>query len=350
MKVLVTGGAGFIGGHIVEQLLDRGDEVRVLDFLLPAAWGDTAPDVDPRAEFVRGDLRDSATVRKCLSGVDVVCHQSAMVGLGVDLSDLPSYVGHNDLATSVLLAECARAGIGRLVLASSMVVYGEGLWSCIDHGDVRPASRKPEDLERGRFDPPCPECGRPLRWGLVNEAAQLNPRSVYAVTKVAQEQLAEVWSASTGGTAVALRYHNVYGPRMPRDTPYSGVAAIFRSRLERGQPPQVFEDGAQMRDFVHVSDVARANLLAIDSALEGFVPLNVCSGMPRSVGEMASALASAYGGPAPIVTGQFRPGDVRHVVASPEAAAQLLGFRAECDPAAGMAEFAEAPLRGNGDG
>jgi dTDP-L-rhamnose 4-epimerase len=345
MRVLVTGGAGFIGGHIVSALLDDGHEVRVLDALLPAAWGRSKPDLDARAEFVHGDVRDAAEVRRCLDSVDAVCHQAAMVGLGVDLADLPEYAGINDLGTAVVLAEMARASVGRLVLASSMVVYGEGRWTCAQHGDVQPAPRVVSDLEAGVFEPRCPVCGDPVEWALVEETAPLDPRSVYAATKAAQENLATSWQRGTGGSLVALRYHNVYGPRMPKDTPYSGVAAIFRSALERGAAPRVFEDGGQMRDFVHVTDVARANVQALGRFSSGVVVANVCSGEPHSIGDMARTLAAAYGGPDPVVTGEFRLGDVRHVVASPAYAEATLGFRAQIGFDAGVTAFANDPLR-----
>jgi dTDP-L-rhamnose 4-epimerase len=345
MRVLVTGGAGFIGGHITSALLDDGHSVRVLDALLPAAWGSSTPDLDPRADFIHGDVRDAATVRGALAGVDAVCHQAAMVGLGVDLADAPVYAGINDLGTAVVLAEMAAAGIGRLVLASSMVVYGEGRWRCANHGDVRPGARSVTDLEAGSFEPRCPTCGESLDWAVVDETAPLDPRSVYAATKVAQENLATAWQRGTGGSVVALRYHNVYGARMPKDTPYSGVAAIFRSALERGEAPRVFEDGGQMRDFVHVSDVARANVLALGHTAPGTVVANVCSGEPHSIGDMARTLAAAYGGPDPVVTGEFRLGDVRHVVASPSHAAEVLGFEASVGFDAGVTAFAHEPLR-----
>jgi dTDP-L-rhamnose 4-epimerase len=345
MRVLVTGGAGFIGGHVVRALLDGGHQVRILDALLPAAWGESKPELDARAEFVHGDVRDPAVVRGCLDGVDAICHQAAMVGLGVDLADLPEYAGINDLGTAVVLAEMARADIGRLVLASSMVVYGEGRWRCPRDGEVQPPARSVPDLAAGRFEPRCPVCGEGLEWGLVEETAALQPRSVYAATKLAQEHLAEAWQRGTGGSVVALRYHNVYGPRMPRNTPYSGVAAIFRSALERGEAPRVFEDGGQMRDFVHVMDVARANALALGRSEPGVVVANVCSGQPHSIGDLARTLATAYGGPDPVVTGEYRLGDVRHVVASPAHAAEVLGFRAEVGFEAGVTRFAHDPLR-----
>lgn len=260
VHVLVTGGAGFIGSHVVEALHARGDEVVVLDALAPDVHATAEPHPPDGIELHRADVRDAAAVAAALRGVDAVSHQAAMVGLGVDLGDLPAYVSHNDFGTAVLLSQLAAARFaGRLVLASSMVVHG---------------------------------------------------------------------------------------PRMPCDTPYAGVASVFRSALQAGRAPRVFEDGRQRRDFVHVSDVARANVLAptVPEPVSG--PLNVASGDPRGVGDLAEALAAnTPGAPEPVVTGAFRLGDVRHVFASPERAARLLGFRAEIAFADGVREFAKAPLR-----
>ncbi|WP_239143866.1 NAD-dependent epimerase/dehydratase family protein [Actinoplanes philippinensis] len=346
--VLVTGGAGFIGTHVVTALREAGHRVTVADAGHPGAHREPLPDAVAGAPVRRLDLRDRAAITDALAGVDVVVHQAAMVGLGVDLDDLPEYVGCNDLGTAVLLAAMARAGIHRLVLASSMVVYGEGAYTCPAHGPARPAPRTVADLAAGRFEPACPQCGTALEPGLVTEDAPLDPRSVYAATKVAQEHLTAAWARQTGGAVVALRYHNVYGPGMPRDTPYSGVAAIFRSALEAGRAPRVFEDGGQRRDFVHVRDVAAANLAALTATgtMSGWRAYNVASGHPVTVGEIAGELARAADGPSPLVTGEFRLGDVRHVVASPARARAELGFRAAVPPAAGIAEFASAPLRG----
>jgi dTDP-L-rhamnose 4-epimerase len=349
VRVLITGGAGFIGSHVVAAYRQAGHEVRVLDALLPAvhpAYPAGVPGLEG-VDLVVGDIRDRETVDRALDGVDAVCHQAAMVGLGVDVQDMPDYAGINDLGTAVLLAAMARAEVGRLVLASSMVVYGEGRYECPEHGVVPAAPRRRGDLDAGRFEPPCPVCGRQLTWGEVGEDTAADPRNTYAATKLAQEHLAAAWARSTGGGAIALRYHNVYGPHMPRDTPYAGVASIFRSALEGGRAPQVFEDGGQQRDFVHVTDVARANLASLeagspDSALRAY---NVASGVPHTVGDMATALAESFGGPAPVVTGEYRIGDVRHVVASPRRAESELGYSARVSFAEGMREFATAPLR-----
>jgi dTDP-L-rhamnose 4-epimerase len=268
-----------------------------------------------------------------------------MVGLGVDIRDIADYVAHNDLGTAVLLRALAeRRFRGRLVLASSMVVYGEGRYSCPEHGIVRPPPRRPADLDSRRFEPACPVCAAPLEARAVPEDAPMDPRNVYAATKVAQEHLCAAFARATGATYTALRYHNVYGPRMPRDTPYAGVASIFRSALAAGRVPHVYEDGGQLRDFVHVRDVARANVLALTEAVAG--TFNVASGTPRSVLDMARALTRAIASErGPVVTGQWRAGDVRHVFASADAAAQRLGFRARESFLEGMREFAAAPLR-----
>lgn len=348
MRVLVTGGAGFIGSQIVTALTARGHDPVVLDALLPAAH--PLPPRPPDAEWVHADVRDPAAVARALRGVDAVCHQAAMVGLGTDFSDAPDYVSCNDHGTAVLLAAMARARVTDLVLAGSMVVYGEGRYDCSAHGRVRPGPRAASDLEAGRFEPRCPECGEELAPGLVGEDAPVDPRNVYATTKLTQEHLAAAWARSTGGRAVALRYHNVYGPGMPRDTPYAGVASFFRSALARGEAPRVFEDGGQRRDFVHVRDVAEANAIALE-AVHGREPgaltaYNTGSGTPHTVGEMAAALAAAHGGPAPVVTGEFRLGDVRHITADSGRLRAELGWKAQTGFAEGMAEFAASGLRG----
>ena len=330
MRVLLTGGSGFIGRHVVAALVERGHDVRVLDLVEP-------DDLD--VAHIVGDVRDPSAVDAALDGVEAVVHLAAKVGLGVDLQDMPEYADINVTGTATLLAAMAGARIGRLVLASSMVIYGEGLGRCAAHGAVRPGARLPADLRAGRFEPPCPECCRPLAAMTVGEDAVPDPRNPYAVSKLAQEQLAAAWARATASRAVALRYHNVYGPGMPRDARYAGVAAIFLSALNRGEAPRVFEDGGQRRDFVLVRDVASATAAALLSPDDGTVTLNVGSGTPRTVGEFASALATATSGPSPEVTGQFRLGDVRHITADSARARAVLGWQPTVDFAAGIAEL-----------
>ncbi|KKK07550.1 NAD-dependent epimerase/dehydratase family protein [Micromonospora sp. HK10] len=346
MRVLVTGAAGFIGSQIADLLVAEGHEPVCLDALLPQAHGGTLPEWSRRHDPVLGDVRDAGLLDRLLSGVDAVCHQAAMVGHGLDPSDAPDYAAHNDHGTAVLLAAMHRAGVARLVLASSMVVYGEGRYTCRRHGVVRPAPRRPADLAAGRYDPTCPTCGGTLAPALVPEDAPLEPRSTYAASKLAQEHYAAAWARQTGGGVWALRYHNVYGPRMPRDTPYAGVASLFRSALAGGRAPLVYEDGRQRRDFVHVTDVARANLRALSAPTpDGLVAVNICSGEPRTVGDLAVTLARAMDGPEPEVVGGARAADVRHVVADPRRARELLGFTAEVRFADGVTAFATDPLR-----
>ncbi|MGE3855546.1 MAG: NAD-dependent epimerase/dehydratase family protein [Dehalococcoidia bacterium] len=348
MRVLVTGGAGFIGGHLVDLLVDEGHEVVVLDNLDPRAHGGAPQYLNPAATYEWADVTDPAAWRRVLPGVEAVSHQAAKVGLGVDFGDVRDYVHANDAGTAAGLWALHHAGFrGRIVLASSMVVYGEGAYRCAEHGPARPGPREARDLEAGRFEPRCPRCGGDLAPEAVDESTPLDPRNVYAATKVHQEHLLAAFAREHEVSVAALRYHNVYGPRMPRDTPYAGVASIFRSAIESGHAPQVFEDGAQIRDFVHVRDVAAANLAALTAPFEGFVACNVASGEPHTIGEMAEALADASGAaaPRPERTGRFRLGDVRHVFGSPDRAAEVLGYRAAIPFAEGMREFAHAPLR-----
>jgi dTDP-L-rhamnose 4-epimerase len=348
MRVLVTGGAGFIGLRVVRQLVAAGHEVRVLDALLERSHVDTTPPEFPAGvEFVHGDLRDEDTVRSALTGIELVSHHAAIVGRGKEILDAAHHVSCNDLATGILLAEMTRQGIERAVLASSVAIYGSSNYDCAEHGRVTALPRTRADLDAGRFEPRCPYCGGELTQSAVREEDPLDPpRNIYAITKLAQEYLLSTWAQETGAQAIALRYHNVYGPEIGYGNAYSGVAAVFRSAVARGDAPTVYEDGGPLRDFVHVDDIIAANMIAFASDTTGFRAYNVASGTPHSIGEMATELAMAAGAPAPVVTGKYRIGDVRHIVASPDRLMRETGWRPTIGFEAGMKEFALAPIRG----
>lgn len=344
MHVLVTGGAGFIGRLVVSALLAEGHRVRVLDAALPHVYADRPVPWPEGAENVHGDLRERADVEAALRGVDAVCHQAAAVGRGNDFADAPLYVGCNDLGTAVLLREMQRQDIGRLTMASSVIVYGEGQWHCAEHGAVSPGPRSRQDLDAGRFEPPCPHCAAALTPETVDEDGRLDPRNVYGATKLAQEHLAAAWAAETGATATALRYHQVYGSGMRQDSGYSGVTCTFQSHVRSRRPIDLYEDGAMMRDFVHVHDVAAANLAALRREEPGFRAYNVASGTPRSVGELARLISRAGGLPEPRVTGRYRFDDVRHIVASPARLRDELGWRPSVPFEEGILAFVQEAL------
>lgn len=348
VRVLVTGGAGFIGRPSVRRLVAAGHQVTVLDSLRADVHHGQEPVQPDGARLVVADVRDHDAVAAAMSGADRVVHLAAKVGLGVGVDDIEDYVSSNDLGTAVVLRAAARAGVGHLVLASSMVVYGEGAYDCPTHGRVAAGPRQVADLAAGVFDPRCPRCRVVLAPALVTEEAPADPRNVYAATKVHGEHLLSSWARLTGASATALRFHNVYGPGMPRDTPYAGVAAIFRSSLAHGAAPHVFEDGGQRRDFVHVDDIAAAVTAAAAQGITGgppsgpigsLVALNVGSGTVTTVGNLAEGLARVMGGPPPVVTGQYRVGDVRHITASSARAREVLGWHPRVALADGLAEL-----------
>lgn len=348
MRILVTGSAGFIGSHVVDLLVAEGCDVVGVDVLHPSTHNGEPDHLNQAMDFACVDLTDERELGGLVANVDTVCHQAAMVGLGKSFDDAPDYVRANDLGTASLLRALYRKGFsGRFVLASSMAVYGEGAFRCPAHELVHPAPRREEDLARGMFEPRCPRCLGELEPVAITEAFAPDPRNVYAATKLHQEHLCFSFGRETRSSVIALRYHNVYGPRMPEDTPYSGVAALFRSALANGRAPQVFEDGRQLRDFIHVRDVAEANLLAVtaDRTVEG--TFNIATGKPHSVGDMAWVLWEATGRvtPSPQITGGFRAGDVRHVFASPERARHALGFSASIEFRRGVEAFSIDSLR-----
>lgn len=339
MRALVTGGLGFIGSHVADALVSDGWAVDALDNLDPRAHRGEPP-TPPGASFVRGDVRSTPD----LAGVDVVFHQAGLVGLGRGAPDASEYVDVNVRGTIELLHACARGGVKRLVLASSMAIYGEGGYACAICGPSRPAPRAPP-----AWEPRCRECGGALAPFAVPEEHPCEPATVYANSKLAQERLAMSVGRELGVPVVALRYHNVYGARMPRDSPYSGVAAMFRSRILAGVPPLVHEDGRQMRDFVRVEDVARANLLAALAPEDrvAFEAFNVASGDPRPVMDLARELCRAMRPDLdPQLSCTWRPGDPRHVFASVDKARKALGFDPKIGFHEGVRKFAGEETRG----
>ena len=328
--VLVTGGAGFIGSHLVDALIAAGHRVRVLDSLVPQVHGTSGPQyLSPRAEFLKGDVAEPSTIRKALDGIDAVYHEAAEVGVGQSMYEMVRYVTANTLATSVLLEAVVerRSSIQKLIVASSMSIYGEGAYECPQHGAVYPELRTVEQLATRDWETRCPTCGTHLRPAPTTEAKPLFPTSVYAVTKQDQEQLVLVVGRAYNIPTVALRYFNVYGTRQALSNPYTGVCAIFSSRLLNDQPPVIFEDGEQTRDFVHVSDIVRANLLALElSGADGHA-VNIGTGVPTSVRRVSDLLSQGLGKDLPpTIVGKYREGDIRHCVADISQAKRLLAF------------------------
>jgi dTDP-L-rhamnose 4-epimerase len=330
--VLVTGGAGFIGSHLVDALLADGEPVRVLDNLDPLAHPDGRPSHLSRdAELVVGDLRDKPAVERALEGVERVFHLGGVVGNGESMINARRAVDHNAGGTATLLEAVLgrRDRIHRLVAASSMVVYGEGSYRCPQHGVVHPPLRAPDRLRAREWEPRCPRCGEGVRPVPTHEDAPLRPTSVYGITKRDQEELVLVLGRAYGLETVALRYLNVYGPRQALANPYTGVAAIFAARILNGRPPLVFEDGAQIRDLVHVFDVVRATRAAMEAPAAPGHAINVATGRRVRVLELARLVAAALGsGIRPNVTGEYRAGDIRHCFADVSRARELLGFEA----------------------
>ncbi|HEX6939539.1 MAG TPA: NAD-dependent epimerase/dehydratase family protein [Longimicrobiales bacterium] len=339
MRVLVTGGAGFIGSHVVDRLVARGRDVVVLDNLDPQVHGEGAGMprylerhvLDGAIEFRRGDVRDPAAVEGALRGADAVVHLAAAVGVGQSMYAPHYYTSVNVDGQGVLMEAMARepGRFRRFVVASSMSIYGEGAYRCPEHGALAPGPRDDARLAAGHWDLACPACGAPLVPERTGEDKPLQHTSVYAISKKAQEELALCFGGAYRIPTFALRFFNTYGSRQALSNPYTGVAAIFMGRLKSGRPPLVYEDGRQSRDFVHVSDVADAVVRALD--VEGSVSgaYNVCTGRPVTIRELAETLAARLGVDiAPEIVGRYRAGDIRHCVGDPARARAALGFEA----------------------
>ncbi|MFP2956248.1 NAD-dependent epimerase/dehydratase family protein [Myxococcus sp. 1LA] len=342
-QILITGGAGFIGSHLADALLARGHRVRVLDALVPQVHGEARqrPEyLSPDVELVVGDVRDRDVVRPSLDGVDAVYHFAAAVGVGQSMYEVAQYTAVNNLGTAVLLEALIERPVERLVVASSMSVYGEGLSRAPDGRHVPGGQRPLEQLTAGKWELEGPE-GEPLTPVATPESKPPELSSVYALSKYDQERLCLILGRAYGIPTVALRFFNVYGPRQALSNPYTGVLAIFGARLLNGSPPLVFEDGLQQRDFVNVRDVARACALALDAKDAVSQVINVGSGRAITVREVARALAEVMGRPGlrPAVTGRYRMGDIRHCFADISLARDLLGYAPEVSFHDGLAEL-----------
>jgi dTDP-L-rhamnose 4-epimerase len=343
-RILITGGAGFIGRFIADELLRRGNEVRVLDSLIEQVHGETDGSklLNPDAELIRGDVRNKDVVRKALQGVDGVVHLAAEVGVGQSMYEVERYTSTNDVGTAVLFEALIDNPVRRVVTASSMSIYGEGLYRDAEGELVQDAERT--SLKDGQANwEPVDDLGRPLTPVATPEWKRPNLASIYALNKYVQERTTHIMAKPYGIEGVCLRLFNVYGPGQALSNPYTGVLAIFASRLLNGQQPLIFEDGEQRRDFVHVSDVARAFVDALELPQAAGGTFNIGSGHDRSVTEVATELARAMGKNhiEPEIVGKARIGDIRHCFCDTSLAADRLGFRARQDFQQGLAELAE---------
>ena len=344
-KVLVTGGAGFVGSHTVDALLERGYEVTVFDSLAsqvhPAGF---PPYLSRSVEFLQGDMRNADAVRRAVRGKEVVYHFAAAVGVGQSMYEIANYMSANTQGTAVLLQALldGRSDLEKLVVASSMSIYGEGRYRCEEHGEQAPGPRSTEQLRAKDWAARCDVCGGQLTPVPTDETKPLQCTSYYALSKKDQEEMVLLFGRTFDVPVVALRYFNIYGTRQALSNPYTGVAAIFAARLLNRRAPLIFEDGRQMRDFVSIRDVVQANLLALDRPEANGMALNVGSGEPITISDIATVLAQEMDIQVPAeITGRFRAGDIRHCFADISRARQLLGYEPKFAFRRGVGELVE---------
>jgi dTDP-L-rhamnose 4-epimerase len=343
-NILITGGAGFVGSHLADSLLAAGHNVRIFDSLTPQVHGGQIPEYLSReAELIKGDMRDPNAVHGALEGMDVVFHLAAAVGVGQSMYEISHYMGTNTQGTAVLLQGLLdrKSRVEKLVLASSMSIYGEGKYLCAQCGVVAPSARPVEQLRAKQWEVLCPQCGEALTPVPTDESKPMQCSSIYALSKKDQEEMCLLYGRTYGLPVVAFRYFNIYGSRQALSNPYTGVAAIFAARLLNGNHPLVFEDGKQMRDFVSVHDVVQANLLALERSDADGRALNIGSGEAISIREVAMALSSALETYIPAqLTGKHRAGDIRHCFGDISAARRLLGYQPAVRFTDGLKELA----------
>ena len=344
-RVLVTGGAGFVGSHLVDALLREGHEVRVFDNLSPQVHPDGMPQYLAKdIEFIRGDMRDLDAVRRALMGIDVVFHKAAAVGVGQSMYEIAHYMGANTLGTANLLQAIldSKRSFEKLIVASSMSIYGEGKYRCPEHGDAAPSPRPLEQLKRKQWEALCQTCAAQLAPIATEESKALQCTSIYALSKKDQEEMCLLFGNTYDLPVVALRYFNIYGTRQALSNPYTGVAAIFAARLLNGHAPMVFEDGQQQRDFVSVHDIVRANLLALSRSEANGLAINIGSGSPVSIAKVAEVLGASLGVRCEAeITEKYRAGDIRHCFADISMARRVLGYEPQYQFADGIGELTE---------
>jgi dTDP-L-rhamnose 4-epimerase len=343
-KILITGGAGFIGSHLADSLINQGYEVTLFDMLHPQVHGveRRLPDyLNPAAHLIQGDVRDANALAAALDGIEVVFHFAAYTGVGQSMYQISEYLDVNVQGTAALLELLSRpsSSVRKLIVASSRAVYGEGAYHCPRCGPVSPLPRTAEQLRAGRWELTCPCCGQTVQPIPTPETQTTDPRSIYAVSKLNQEQISLLIGEAYGLPVVVLRFFNVYGPRQSLKNPYTGVINTFITRSMNGLPPQVYEDGRESRDFVHVSDVCQACLLAMTNEAANGRIFNVGSGQSLSLLEVAQTIATHLGGPAPVITGQYRVGDIRHCDADLTHARQRLSYSPAVSFAAGITQL-----------
>ena len=345
-KILVTGGAGFIGSFLVDALVERGQDVRIYDALVPQVHGPEQappPYLNATAELVVGDVRDRDSLARALEGVDVVYHLAAAVGVGQSMYQIQYYTDMNSLGGAVLLDILANAKhhVRKIVVASSMSIYGEGKYECDEHGIVYPRLRSEDQLKARQWEMRCPHCQREVQPLPTDEDKPLYPTSIYAITKRDHEEMFLSTGVAYGIPAVALRFFNTYGPRQALSNPYTGVMAIFSGRLLNQQPPIIYEDGQQSRDFIHVRDIVQGLLLAMERPEADYQVFNLGTGVPTSVLEIAEMLSEHLTGGEikPEIRNQFRAGDIRHCYSDVTAARRLLGFEPSISLADGLEDL-----------
>ena len=344
MKILVTGGAGFVGSFLVDRMIGEGHTVRIFDNLDPQVHpGGKKPDyLNRNAEFVRGDVLDYEALKRAVGGMDAVSHHAAAVGVGQSQYEVKHYTDVNIGGTANLLDIIANHPhrVKKLIVAASMSSYGEGTYTCGKCGRVRPPLRTEEQFRKEEWECRCPGCGGPLAPVPIRETDERLVNSIYAITKMVQEDMCLNIGRTYNLPTVALRYFNIYGPRQSLSNPYTGVAAIFMSRIKNDKPPVIFEDGGQSRDFISVHDIVRANMLALKSPKADYEAFNVASEKVTTVLEIAETINELCGKKIrPDVTKKFRKGDVRHCIADTTKIREALGFTAGVSFRDGMVEL-----------